>query len=254
LAYSWAAGSASPDREVPKLIPIGNAISPSTTSRSGGGAGCAPITDLQTSGAASETAADDEAIPGPEDNDGVEGPAAEGRPDLPGEVQAVNNSTRHSPATTRLSLNHSTPVMHPLSQDPDHQIYPQLGQIRPLTSLTCERPAQSLCAARLAQKLGTPGQEFTTTAMNRIRCGRRTSGMRISLLGMIDHSAVNTTIEEQSLTADEVETLPFALDRSRAPFAWKCGGLDATDLRHRFPPSTMTLGGLLKHMALVEQR
>jgi hypothetical protein len=52
--------------------------------------------------------------------------------------------------------------------------------------------------------------------------------------------------------ADEVETLLFALDRSRAQFAWKCGGLDAAGLSRAHRPSTMTLGGLLKHLALVE--
>ena len=46
--------------------------------------------------------------------------------------------------------------------------------------------------------------------------------------------------------------LLFALDRSRLTFAWKCGGLDAAGLSKALPPSTMTLGGLLKHLALVE--
>ena len=46
--------------------------------------------------------------------------------------------------------------------------------------------------------------------------------------------------------------LLFGLDRSRATFAWKCGGLDAAGLNKRLPPSTMTLGGLLKHLALIE--
>jgi hypothetical protein len=48
--------------------------------------------------------------------------------------------------------------------------------------------------------------------------------------------------------------LLFALARSRAQFAWKVGGLDAAALRRPFPPSTMTLGGLIKHMAGVEER
>jgi Protein of unknown function (DUF664) len=63
----------------------------------------------------------------------------------------------------------------------------------------------------------------------------------------------DTTIHEPSMTAGEIEMLRFALDRSRAQFAWKCGGLDAAGLNRRHPPSTMTLGGLLKHMALVEE-
>jgi len=63
-----------------------------------------------------------------------------------------------------------------------------------------------------------------------------------------------TRIAEPSMTANEAEMLLFALARSRAQFAWKCGGLDAAGLHKQFPPSAMTLGGLLKHMALVEDR
>jgi hypothetical protein len=63
----------------------------------------------------------------------------------------------------------------------------------------------------------------------------------------------DTTIHEPAMTAGETEMLLFALDRSRAQFAWKCGGLDAAGLRRTHPPSTMTLAGLLKHMALVEE-
>jgi hypothetical protein len=56
------------------------------------------------------------------------------------------------------------------------------------------------------------------------------------------------------MTAGEAEVLLFALERSRAQFAWKAGGLDAAGLRRTQPPSTMTLGGLLKHLALVEDK
>jgi Protein of unknown function (DUF664) len=65
---------------------------------------------------------------------------------------------------------------------------------------------------------------------------------------------LDTAIHEPSMTAGEVEMLLFALDRSRARFAWKCGGLDAAGLNQPHPPSTMTLGGLLKHLALVEDK
>ena len=71
---------------------------------------------------------------------------------------------------------------------------------------------------------------------------------------MTDDTVPNTTIHEPSDTAGEVEMLLFALDRSRAQFAWKCGGLDAAGLNRPYPPSTMTLGGLLKHMAVIEER
>jgi Protein of unknown function (DUF664) len=69
---------------------------------------------------------------------------------------------------------------------------------------------------------------------------------------MTENTQLNTTIDEPSMTAGEVEMLLFALERSRAQFAWKCGGLDAAGLSKPYPPSTMTLGSLLKHLALVE--
>jgi len=46
--------------------------------------------------------------------------------------------------------------------------------------------------------------------------------------------------------------LRFALDRSRAQFAWKVGGLDAEALNKPQPPSSMTLAGLIKHLAFVD--
>ncbi len=47
----------------------------------------------------------------------------------------------------------------------------------------------------------------------------------------------------------------FSVERSRATFAWKVGGLGADDLHRRSVPTTeMTLGGLLKHLALCEDR
>lgn len=54
------------------------------------------------------------------------------------------------------------------------------------------------------------------------------------------------------IAGDEVATLLGSLDRQRWIFAWKCGGLDAAGLRATLSPSTMTLGGLIKHLALVE--
>jgi len=69
---------------------------------------------------------------------------------------------------------------------------------------------------------------------------------------MTEDTVLDTTVREPSITADEVEMLLFALERSRAQFAWKCGGLDAAGLAQPHPPSTMTLGGLLKHLAFVE--
>jgi Protein of unknown function (DUF664) len=67
-----------------------------------------------------------------------------------------------------------------------------------------------------------------------------------------ENNVLNTVIHEPSMTAGEIDMLLFALERSRAQFAWKVGGLDAAGLRQRFPTSTMTLAGLIKHLALVE--
>jgi uncharacterized damage-inducible protein DinB len=57
---------------------------------------------------------------------------------------------------------------------------------------------------------------------------------------------------EPPLAADELGTLVGFLDYQRATLAWKCAGLDAAGLAGAFPPTSMTLGGLLKHMAYVE--
>lgn len=78
--------------------------------------------------------------------------------------------------------------------------------------------------------------------------------MNRSVPAMAEDKTLDTSIREPSATADEVEMLLFALERSRAQFAWKVGGLDAAALRQEHPPSAMTLGGLVKHMAGVEER
>jgi uncharacterized damage-inducible protein DinB len=54
------------------------------------------------------------------------------------------------------------------------------------------------------------------------------------------------------LAGDETATLLGSLERQRAILAWKCGGLDAAGLRATAGASSMTLGGLIKHLALVE--
>jgi uncharacterized damage-inducible protein DinB len=67
-----------------------------------------------------------------------------------------------------------------------------------------------------------------------------------------------TDVDEQGrpeppLAADEVETLLGFLDFQRATFAWKTAVLDAAGLAARVGVSPMTLGGMLKHLAYVEQ-
>jgi uncharacterized damage-inducible protein DinB len=57
---------------------------------------------------------------------------------------------------------------------------------------------------------------------------------------------------EPPVAGDEAATLLGFLDFQRATLVWKCGGLDAAGLNATVGASTMTLGGLLKHLALVE--
>ena len=57
---------------------------------------------------------------------------------------------------------------------------------------------------------------------------------------------------EPPVDGDETATLLGFLDFQRATFAWKVAGLDAAGLQARVASSSMTLGGLLKHLALVE--
>jgi uncharacterized damage-inducible protein DinB len=52
--------------------------------------------------------------------------------------------------------------------------------------------------------------------------------------------------------AGETATLTGFLDYQRATLAWKCQGLSDDQLRVTWAPLSMTLGGLLKHMAYVE--
>lgn len=57
---------------------------------------------------------------------------------------------------------------------------------------------------------------------------------------------------EPPIAGDETATLLGFLERQRTTFAWKSGGLDASGLRARLGPSSMSLGGMLKHLARFE--
>jgi len=57
---------------------------------------------------------------------------------------------------------------------------------------------------------------------------------------------------EPPLAADEAATVQGFLDFQRATLAWKCEGLDAAGLARTVAASSMTLGGILKHLAYVE--
>jgi Protein of unknown function (DUF664) len=57
---------------------------------------------------------------------------------------------------------------------------------------------------------------------------------------------------EPPADGSEAATLVGSLERQRATLAWKCADLDAAGLRASLPPSPVTLGGLLKHLAYME--
>lgn len=57
---------------------------------------------------------------------------------------------------------------------------------------------------------------------------------------------------EPALNGDEAATWFGSLERQRATFAWKVSGVDADGLNARLGSSSMTLGGLIKHLAFVE--
>ena len=57
---------------------------------------------------------------------------------------------------------------------------------------------------------------------------------------------------EPPAAGDETTMLLAFLDYHRATFAWKCRDLGSEGLNTRTAASTMTLGGMMKHLALVE--
>ncbi len=67
-----------------------------------------------------------------------------------------------------------------------------------------------------------------------------------------------TDVDEQGrpeppITAGETATLLGFLDFQRATLTWKCAGLDAAGLSATIAASSITLGGMLKHLAYVEE-
>lgn len=64
--------------------------------------------------------------------------------------------------------------------------------------------------------------------------------------------ADRTGFPEPPRVGSEADTLVGSLERQRATFRWKCADLDRAALAVRIGASTMTLGGLLKHLAHME--
>jgi pimeloyl-ACP methyl ester carboxylesterase/uncharacterized damage-inducible protein DinB len=76
-------------------------------------------------------------------------------------------------------------------------------------------------------------------------------------LGRAIATAIGTQLDEHGrpdppIAADEVATVLAFLDHERASIAWKTEGLDAAGMAATTAASTMTLGGLLKHLTYVE--
>jgi len=78
----------------------------------------------------------------------------------------------------------------------------------------------------------------------------RRAGVRVRLMSevMVDEYGRPEPPREGS----EVATLLGFLDYQRATLEWKCRGLSDEQLRVPLRPSSVTLGGLLKHLACVE--
>jgi uncharacterized damage-inducible protein DinB len=59
--------------------------------------------------------------------------------------------------------------------------------------------------------------------------------------------------QDPPTTGSELDQLTAFLDFLRGTLLWKAEGLDAEQFRRTLPPSSLTLGGLLHHLALVEE-
>lgn len=73
----------------------------------------------------------------------------------------------------------------------------------------------------------------------------QTSVARASVAGM-DRT-------HRPLRADDATSLRAFLDHQRDTLRMKCSGLSQAQLAQPLPPSEMTLGGLMKHLAIVDQ-
>ena len=69
---------------------------------------------------------------------------------------------------------------------------------------------------------------------------------------MTTNATTNATPWEPPLAGTEVDHLVGALERLRTTFRWKADGLDSAGLQQRAGASTLTIGGLLKHLASCE--
>ena len=72
---------------------------------------------------------------------------------------------------------------------------------------------------------------------------------------MNDHqltAAGMAVLREPAFCGDETGALLGSLERQRRTFAWKCSGLDAEQIRRTVAASTLSIGGLVKHLTYCE--
>lgn len=66
------------------------------------------------------------------------------------------------------------------------------------------------------------------------------------------NSSPPAPLTEPPLAGSELDTLLGSLERQRRTLAWKCEGLDAAQMAITIGASTMSIGGLLRHLARCE--
>jgi len=66
------------------------------------------------------------------------------------------------------------------------------------------------------------------------------------------NSSPTAPLTEPPLAGSELDTLLGSLERQRRTLAWKCADLDAAQMATTIGASTMTIGGLLRHLARCE--
>src|SRR5215471_17435811 len=108
----------------------------------------------------------------------------------------------------------------------------------------------SSASSALAVGLRSGAIKLRRGFMPELHPGTGSSGTDTSVPSMDNHS--EAIVSEPPVAGTEVDTLLGALERQRGYLAWKCGNLDSAGLRATLGPSAMTLGGLLKHLAGVE--
>jgi hypothetical protein len=72
------------------------------------------------------------------------------------------------------------------------------------------------------------------------------------MAGTVAAMSANDTPWDPPVAGTEAEQVAGALERLRWTFRWKADELDAAGLSQRIGASTLTIGGLLKHLALIE--